>query len=229
MNSSSLRAHNMGASHSLRLFVVEDQELFRCMLVNVCTKEWGYKVVGEAGTVADAIKLAPKAAPDLLLLDLQLPDGDGFQIAEALFRVLPQLRVLALTSMQNEVTIHRLRELGIQGFVDKTGQTPALLHDAIRAVAAGRHFYTEIVHKVQKKMRDDPVSFPKVLSPREQEALALIGQGFSNDEAGVQLGVTPWTIHTHRRNIMRKLGLNSESELMRYAMKKGFVRPPETD
>lgn len=198
------------------------------MLVNVCTKEWGYKVVGEAGTVADAIRLAPKVAPELLLLDLQLPDGDGFQIAEALFRVLPQLRVLALTSMQNEVTIHRLRELGIQGFVDKTGQTPALLHEAIRAVAAGRHFYTEIVHKVQKKMRDDPVSFPKVLSPREQETLALLGRGFSNEQASTQLGVTPWTIHTHRRNIMRKLQLNTEAELMRYAMKKGFVRP-DTD
>lgn len=215
----------MGAPQSLRLFVVEDQELFRSMLINLCTKVWKFQVVGAAGTLADTIQNAPAAAPDVILLDLQLPDGDGLEVIPRMFEAIPDVRIVAVTSIRDEVTIHRLLQTGIQGFVDKTGKTPEVLFDAICAVADGGSYFSEVVLKVQRKMREDPLAFNKVLSPREQETLVLLAQGLSNGEVGDLLGVATWTVHSHRRNIMRKLNLANESELIRYAIKKGFIRP----
>ncbi len=210
---------------SIKLAIVEDQELFRRLLVSLCGTQFGFKVVCEAGTVAEALERIPPANPDVLMLDLQLPDGDGLDVAARLFEKLPDLRVLALTSLRDEVTIHRIRTMGIQGFVDKNVQKPETLRNAIEAVASGRVFFAEVVQQVQQAMRADPVSFSKVLSDREQELLQLLGRGLSNEEAAAQMGLTAWTVHSHRRNIMKKLGANTQAELMRYALRKGFVRP----
>ncbi len=210
---------------SIKLAIVEDQELFRRMLVTLCVTQFGYNVVCEAGSMAEAFTRVTTTAPDLLLLDLQLPDGDGLDLAVRLFEALPGLRVLALTSLHDEVTIHRIREIGIQGFVDKNTQRPETLREAIETVASGRVFYAEVVQRVQQAMRNDPVAFAKVLSDREQELLHLLGRGFSNEEAAAQMGLTAWTVHSHRRNIMKKLGVATQAELIRYALRKGFVRP----
>jgi DNA-binding NarL/FixJ family response regulator len=209
---------------SPRLFIVEDQELFRRMLVDLCAKQFHFPVAGEAGTFAEALRLAPRTRFDVLLLDLQLPDGDGCELARRLFVLMPGLRVLALTSRRDEVTVTRIRELGIQGFVDKAAQVPTTLRAAIEAVAAGRVFHTEALHRVQQAMRDDPAAFAKVLSEREQELLGQLGRGFSNEEIAADLGLAAGTVHSHRRNIMKKLGLATQAELIRYALRKGFVR-----
>jgi two-component system response regulator NreC len=210
---------------SIKLAIVEDQELFRRLLVGLCGTQFGFQVVCEAGTVAEALERIPPTNPDVVMLDLQLPDGDGLDVAARLFELLPDVRVLALTSLRDEVTIHRIRTMGIQGFVDKNVQKPEILRHAIEAVASGRVYFAEVVQQVQQTMRADPVSFSKVLSDREQELLQLLGRGLSNEEAAAQMGLTAWTVHSHRRNIMKKLGANTQAELMRYALRKGFVRP----
>jgi DNA-binding NarL/FixJ family response regulator len=213
---------------SIKLAIVEDQELFRRLLVELCSKQFGYTVVCEAGGAVEALARVPPAAPDLLLLDLQLPDGDGLDVAERLLESMPGLRVLALTSLHDEVTIHRIRQIGIQGFVDKNAQRPETLREAIETVASGRVFYAEVVQRVQQAMRCDPVAFAKVLSEREQELLQLLGRGLSNEDASAKMGLTAWTVHSHRRNIMKKLGVATQAELIRYALRKGFVRPDAT-
>jgi DNA-binding NarL/FixJ family response regulator len=210
---------------SIKLAIVEDQELFRRLLVGLCTTQFGFEVVCEAGTVAEALARIPPLRPDVVLLDLQLPDGDGLDVAARLFEKLFEVRILALTSLRDEVTIHRIRALGIQGFVDKNVQHPEVLRTAIETVASGRVYFAEVVQRVQQTMRADPISFVKVLSDREQELLQLLGRGMSNEEAAAQMGLTAWTVHSHRRNIMKKLGANTQAELMRYALRKGFVRP----
>ena len=209
----------------LQLVIVEDQELFRRLLVDLCTKQFRHVVAGEAGTAAEALQVIPRVRPDVVLLDLQLPDGDGLDVAQELFGKMPELRVVVLTSLRDEVTVHRVRELGIQGFVDKNVQEPAVLREAIEAVAAGRVYYSEVLQQVQQGMRTDPVAYNKVLSEREQALLQLLGHGLTNEEAGARMGLAAGTVHSHRRNIMHKLGIGSQAELIRYALRKGFVRP----
>ena len=209
---------------SIKLAIVEDQELFRRLLVGLCSTQFGFDVVCEAGSVADALERIPVAKPDVVMLDLHLPDGDGLEVAARLFERKADVKVLALTSLRDEVTIHKIRAMGIQGFVDKNVQLPDTLRNAIEAVASGRVFYAEVVQQVQQAIRTDPSSFCKVLSDREQELLSLLGRGLTNEEAAAQMGLTAWTVHSHRRNIMKKLGANTQAELMRYAMRKGFVR-----
>ena len=210
---------------SIKLAIVEDQELFRRLLAGLCTVQFGFDVVCEAGTAADALERIPKARPDLVLLDLQLPDGDGLDVAAKLYAAMPNLRVLVLTSLHDERTVHRMRHLGIQGFVDKNVQQPETLKEAIETVVSGRVYFSEVVQQINLAMRSDPQSFTKVLSEREQELLPLLGRGLTNEEAAAQMGLTAWTVHSHRRNIMKKLGANSLAELIRYARQKGFVRP----
>ena len=209
---------------SIKLAIVEDQELFRRLLVGLCATQFGFTVVCEAGSMAEALARVPAASPEVLLLDLQLPDGDGLDVAKRLYELLPDLKVVALTSLHDEVTIHRIRSMGVQGFVDKNVQKPEVLRNAIEAVASGRVFFAEVVQQVQQAMRNDPQSFTKILSDREQELLQLLGRGLSNEEAAAQMGLTAWTVHSHRRNIMKKLGATTQAELMRYALRKGFVR-----
>ena len=208
----------------IKLAIVEDQELFRRLLVGLCGTQFGFMVVCEAGSMAEALERVPAANPEVLLLDLHLPDGDGLDVAKRLYELLPDLKVVALTSLHDEVTIHRIRSMGVQGFVDKNVQKPEVLRDAIEAVASGRVFFAEVVQQVQQAMRNDPQSFTKILSDREQELLHLLGRGLSNEEAAAQMGLTAWTVHSHRRNIMKKLGATTQAELMRYALRKGFVR-----
>jgi len=213
---------------SIKLAIVEDQELFRRMLAGLCSTQFGFKVVCEAGTVAEALERIPAAQPDVVLLDLHLPDGDGLDVAAKLFERMPDLRVLALTSLHDEMTIHRIHSIGIQGFVDKNMQQPETLRSAIETVASGRGYFAEVVQQVQQTMRSDPMSFLKVLSAREQELLHLLGRGLTNEEAAAQMGLTAGTVHSHRRNIMKKLGTATQVELIRYALRKGFVRPDST-
>ena len=209
---------------SIKLAIVEDQELFRRLLVGLCTTQFGFTVVCDAGSKAEALERVPAANPEVLLLDLHLPDGDGLDVAKRLYELLPDLKVVALTSLHDEVTIHRIRAMGVQGFVDKNVQKPEVLRNAIEAVVSGRVFFAEVVQQVQQAMRNDPQSFTKILSDREQQLLQLLGRGLSNEEAAAQMGLTAWTVHSHRRNIMKKLGASTQAELMRYALRKGFVR-----
>ncbi len=208
----------------IKLAIVEDQELFRRLLVGLCTTQFGFTVVCDAGSKAEALERVPAANPEVLLLDLHLPDGDGLDVAKRLYELLPDLKVVALTSLHDEVTIHRIRAMGVQGFVDKNVQKPEVLRNAIEAVVSGRVFFAEVVQQVQQAMRNDPQSFTKILSDREQQLLQLLGRGLSNEEAAAQMGLTAWTVHSHRRNIMKKLGASTQAELMRYALRKGFVR-----
>ena len=208
----------------IKLAIVEDQELFRRLLVGLCTTQFGFTVVCDAGSKAEALERVPAANPEVLLLDLHLPDGDGLDVAKRLYELLPDLKVVALTSLHDEVTIHRIRAMGVQGFVDKNVQKPEVLRNAIEVVVSGRVFFAEVVQQVQQAMRNDPQSFTKILSDREQQLLQLLGRGLSNEEAAAQMGLTAWTVHSHRRNIMKKLGASTQAELMRYALRKGFVR-----
>lgn len=208
----------------LRLLVVEDQELFLELIVGLCEREFGLKVVATAGTGAEAIRLAREVPHDIVLLDLNLPDMDGIDAAAAIMSGPHERRVLALSSQIDDYTLHRVLTSGIQGYVDKNLQSTEVLKTAIQLVASGGVFFTPVVQEVRRALGRDPDAFSKVLSEREQEMLVLLGRGLDDNEAAGKLGLRPQTVHSHRRNILRKLNLSGTRQLIRYALEHGFVR-----
>jgi two-component system response regulator NreC len=167
----------------------------------------------------------------VVLLDLDLPDGDGVDRIPDIHRESPSTKVIVITSHSDEFAIHRSLEANVSAFVDKCSQPIEVVGEAIAAVAAGRTFFSPVVARAKARLRDDPNAFTKLLSLREQEILRLLGEGMANDDVAARVGVSPQTIHSYRRNIMAKLGIHSTPQLIRYAVEKGFTRlrpPPAT-
>lgn len=211
----------------LNIVIVEDQVLFQQLLMHVVTLEFGYNVVATAGDGLTALKTCREHKPHLVLLDICIPQTSGLVVAEIIRSEFPHIKVLAVSSENDPVTIHRAFKLGIHGYLDKSTQTMETLIEAIRKVSMGGTYYSESVLEVRDKLLHEPMAFQKILSPREQEIIALIGGCYSDQEIGNLVGLSPSTVQTHRKNIMGKVGVHSTPELIRYALDKGFWKPHE--
>ena len=215
----------------IRLLIVEDQRLFLELLAGLCERDFGFNVAGTASTGEEAIRRARECSPDVVLLDLNLPDMDGIDIANRLLDDTEELKILAVSSQIDDYTLHRVMVSGIQGYVDKNFQSTDILRTAIEVVASGNVYFTSVVQEARRTLGRDPDAFTKVLSDREQELLSLLGRGLDDSEAARPLGLTAQTVHSHRRNILRKLKLSGTKQLIRFALEHGFVRlnPPRTN
>lgn len=207
----------------VRIVIVEDHQMFREVLLRVCTRELRHKVVGEASDGAGAVQLVLKTAPDLVLLDLHLPNLDGFGVVAALQRAVPGLRILVLSSHCDDYTVFRAERAHVHGFVDKNTNTVAVLKKAITAVSEGRTYFSEEFLRLKEARHKNPNSFDKLLTDRERDVLALIGEPFHDREIAARLGLAEETVEKHRFNILRKLGLAGTAELVRYAQDHGFT------
>lgn len=210
-----------------KIVIVEDQKLFQELLTHVAKIEFGHEVVGIASDGVQAIQICREKKPDLLLLDLLIPKVSGLIVAETLQEEMPQLRILAVSSENDPFTVHRAFDIGLQGFLDKGSQTMATLVEAIKRVSEGKTFFSENVLKTREKLMQEPLAFHKILSPREQEVLALIGGCYSDQEIGEFMGLSSSTVQTHRKNIMNKTGTHRTPLLIKYALKNGFWKPQE--
>jgi DNA-binding NarL/FixJ family response regulator len=192
--------------------------------VRVCREHFPGETVREAADGATGAELCRQLKPDIVLLDLDLPDGDGLDLLAEIRRASPRAKIIVITSHSDDYAIYRSLEAGIAAFVDKCSQPIEVVSEAIAAVAAGGVFYSPVVTRAKARLRDDPKAFHKLLSAREQEILRLLGEGLPNDSVAQRVGVSPQTIHSYRRNIMVKLGIHSTPQLIRYAVEKGFTR-----
>ena len=208
---------------SVRIVIVEDHEMFREVLRKVCTQELRHEVVGEAADGRSAVQLVLQAAPDLVLLDLHLPNLDGFGVVEALQQATPGIRILVLSSHCDDYTVYRAEKAHLQGFVDKNTNTVAILKKAITAVSQGRTYFSTEFRRIKEARHGNPHSFDKLLTDRERGMLALIGEPFHDREIATRLGLAEDTVEKHRFNILRKLGLQGTAELVRYAQDHGFT------
>jgi DNA-binding NarL/FixJ family response regulator len=224
-NGSGLRVRDRTPiSNSVKIVAIEDQVMMRGLIVRVCREYFPGETVREAADGRAGRELCRQLKPDLVLLDLDLPDGDGLDLLADIRDAAPHSKVIVITSHSDEFAIHRSLEAGVAAFVDKCSQPIEVVGEAIAAVAAGRSFYSPVVVRAKARLRDDPKAFTKLLSPREQEILRLLGEGLPNEEVAQRAGVSPQTIHSYRRNIMVKLGIHSTPQLIRYAVEKGFAR-----
>lgn len=204
-----------------KLVIVEDQRLFQDLLTQVAIFQ-GFTIVGVAGDGLSALELCLQRKPDLLLLDLLIPKMAGLVVAASLRErgLLP--RILAVSSETDAYTLHRVFEIGLEGFIDKGSQNLQTLQEAIRKVGAGERYFSPRILHLQREYAARPDSFVKLLSTREQEVLSLVGACFSDGEIGERLGLSASTVQTHRRNIMQKLGMHTTPELIKYSLQHGF-------
>ena len=208
----------------MKIVLIEDQAMFRGLLAKICRQHFRLSVVGEAGDAASGLELCRSHKPDMVLLDLNLPDRDGVSLSEDLLAMNPKRRILALSSECDDYTLYRVLNSGIRGYVDKNRQSIEMLKEAIDAVMNGRMFFAEVVQQVRHRLRIEPGAFPKLLSPREQEILSVLGGGLSDEDAAQELRLSRFTVGCHRRNIMGKLGVHRTPDLIRYAVNKGFSK-----
>ncbi len=212
----------------IRLLLVDDHAVVRLGLRMLFENEPDLEIVGEAETAAQALELATRLDPDVALMDIGLPDLSGIEAARALGQACPSCAVVALTIHEDKEYFFKMLEAGASGYVPKRAAPDELL-TAIRAAAAGEVYLYPSLTKLLVKdylsqaVPEDDGSEGSPLTPREQEVLALLAEGASNQEIGVSLVISPKTVARHRENIMRKLNLHSRTELVKYAIRMGII------
>lgn len=213
----------------VKLVVVDDHLILRDLLVGSCERDFGHQVVGQAGTGREAIEVILRTKPDLVVLDIQLPDINGFEVIEVVRKAGFEGRILLLSGYCDPHTVYLVERAQVQGFVDKPTSASGALRDAFAALAQGTAYFSETFLRVQTARRRDPRSFDKLLSDTEQRLLAMFGELLTDREIAERLNISELTVEKHRFNIRHKLGMNSRAELMRYVRDHGFmlrVSPP---
>jgi DNA-binding NarL/FixJ family response regulator len=210
-------------SLAVTIVIVEDHLMFREVLRKVCVVELNHQVVGEADDGDLAVQVVRDTQPDLVLLDLHLPNLDGFGVVEAIRQDSPDTKVLVLSSHCDEYTVYNAERTHVNGFVDKNTNSVATLKDAIAAIARGRTWFSEPFLRLKAARQRDPRSFDKLLTKRESAILAMVGQSMTDEEIGARLEISWETVEKHRFNLLKKLELKSTVELARYAREHGFT------
>ena len=208
---------------SMKIVVIEDHALMRDLLLHACREAvQGAKVTG-APDAETGLKLCRRQKPDVILLDLVLPDRDGLDLLDELGTASPKSKIIGLSGYSDEYTVYRALGSSLHGFVDKNDHTSAQLATAIRTVMAGECYFSARAKAAWASLRNNPAAFDKLLSAREQHLLCLFGRGLGNDEIAAAVNLSEMTVRNHRCRIMGKLGLRTSAELISYAFAKGFV------
>jgi two-component system response regulator NreC len=212
-----------------RLLLVDDHAVVRSGLRMLLSSESDVEIVGEAGTAAEAITAAGVVQPDLILMDIGLPDLSGIEATREIKKRFPNVSIVALTIHEDEEYFFKMLEAGASGYVPKRAAPDELLR-AIRAAASGEVYLYPSLAKllVTDYLNQDHPADEKAkldgLTDREREVLRYLAEGTSNEEIAVSLVISPKTVERHRENIMRKLNMHSRTELVRYAIRKGIIK-----
>jgi DNA-binding NarL/FixJ family response regulator len=211
-----------GRPARIRVGIVEDHHLVREGLRMILASH-GIEVVGEASCVGDAFELIERCRPDVLLVDLSLPDGDGVGLVHDIRTRAPDQRVVVLTMHQGAETVRQALLAGAMGYVVKGVHSDDLV-DAIRAVHQGERY---LHSSVTAAVVDDSIRWLQSGSPltlREREVLGLLASGLNAPAIARRLGISTHTVRRHLANLTAKLGVRGIPGLVRYAMREGLVR-----
>lgn len=212
----------------IKLLMVDDHEIVRAGLRMLLQAQPDMEIVGEVNNGRNAIAKTKELAPDIVLMDISLPDLDGFEATRQIKRSSPNVAILALTMHESEEYFFKMLNAGASGYVPKKA-APTDLVAAIRTVHEGGVFLypsvaKALVHDFLGRVNEgsERASFDG-LSEREQEVLKWIADGLTNQEIGDKLTISVKTVERHRANIMGKLNLHSRTELVKYAIRKGLI------
>jgi len=211
----------------IRVVIADDHHIVRRGLRALLERQHGIRVIGEATDGREALAAVQRLRPHVLILDLMMPGTNGLEVARLLAASASPTRVVILTMYAHEDYLVEALRANVAGYVLK-GADSADLVKAIRAAAAGRRFLSA---PLEIPVRADAGSLGlgedayTRLTAREREVLRLLAEGARNADVSARLGIRPRTAETHRTNLMRKLNLHSQSDLIRYAMQRGIIGP----
>jgi DNA-binding NarL/FixJ family response regulator len=210
-----------------RLLLADDHQILRQGLHALLSSETDLELVGEVGDGLEAVEQTAKLKPDVLSLDLMMPHLNGLEVARQLAKRAPETRIIILSMHAEEGYVLEALRCGVLGYVLKDAGTEELLR-AIREVSAGRKYLSQplsdraIAYYVEKA-QEEPLDPYETLTTREREVLHLAAEGSTSAEIATKLSISPRTAETHRANLMQKLGLHSQTDLVRYALQRGVI------
>jgi two-component system response regulator NreC len=209
------------------IVLADDHHVVRQGLRTLLESEPDFRVIGEAGDGLEAIQLVEHLQPDVLVLDLMMPRLNGLEVTRQVGQRSPQTRVVILSMHSSEAYVMEALRHGAAGYVIKASSAADLIK-AVHEVAAGRHYLSPPLseHAIAayiQKAKEATLDNYETLTTREREVLQLAAEGHSNREIAERLSISPYTAMTHRANLMRKLDLHSQTDLVRYALQRGIV------
>lgn len=212
----------------IRVLVADDHAVVREGIRNVLATTHGFDIAGEAGGGAEAVRLAAECEPDVVLLDVSMPDGGGLEVIGDLRRAAPDARVLILSVHDEAEYVLQGVRAGAHGYLRKDS-SPAELREAVRAVDRGESVFSPaMATRLSDALRVESdrharVSRLALLTARERDVLEGIANGETNKEIAARFGISPRTVETHRESLMRKLDIHSVAGLTRLAVEEGLV------
>jgi DNA-binding NarL/FixJ family response regulator len=211
-----------------RVIVVDDHNLFRMMLKTTFQTDYpDIEIVGEAGSGEELFDVLASTAANLVLLDINLPDIWGVDVARRLRTDYPDLKILAISAENTADTVKAMLDAGIDGFISKQKGDSDELAQAIRSVASGSEYFgrdiSAIIFDVYvAKKKTSVVSAD--FTDREREIINLCRDGLIGKEIADRMGISANTVNNHKKNIFQKLGINNSMEMVQYALKNGIIR-----
>jgi two-component system response regulator NreC len=212
----------------IRILLADDHAVIRRGLRLVLEEQEGFQVVGEAGDGREALRLAEALTPDVVVMDVTMPNLNGIEAARQICAKFPGIAIVVLSMHSDEGYVLRALRAGARGYLLKEAPVGDFIN-AIHSVVAGKAFFSPVVSHMlveeyvrQLQDRDITDSY-ELLTAREREILQLVAEGKSNKDIAVLLNLSLHTVETHRSNLMEKLGLHSVPELILYAVRKGVI------
>ena len=209
------------------ILLADDHNIVRQGLRALLQSEPHFRLVGEASDGIEAVRLSERLKPDVLITDLMMPGLNGLEVTRQVTKLLPQIRVIILSMYTNDAYVLEALKNGALGYVLKDSQAADLIQ-AVKEVIAGNRYLSpplseralELYLQKVESVPDDPY---ELLTTREREVLQLVAEGRTSSEIATRLFISPRTAEGHRANLMRKLGLQNNADLIRFALKRGIL------
>lgn len=212
------------STQAVHILIIEDHALVRAAVKAILRQQKKFIVIGEAANGKDGIELAKKLKPDVILLDIELPDISGMQVAKRILQYAPT-KIIALTSQTEDVYLNQLSKLGIAGYLTKNCSPNELL-EAIKNIKENQPYITpQVAEKISLAFLNPSQSSPLIsLSQRELEIVIMICHGEKTSHIAEKLFLSPKTINKHRQNLLKKLNVRNDVELAKLALQHGLIK-----